>query len=347
MQLVRTRRLNEQPGRVEQADTGLGLGTMLWGDTPLDRFMNDRVLSDAELKDLRIQAIASNIRFIDTAEGYGGGSCERRIRRCGFADGSFYVATKYLPTVLRWTPQSVVRAARRSAERMGAGSIHLLYIHSPTHVLSPDTWIRGAVRAVRAGVVQEIGVSNFNASQIQDAVRVAGEAGVPISSCQIQFSPLVYGGTEVRRILEVCREHGIPVVGFSTIGQGLLRDGLTPAGLASIRLARINGMHFDDIRELRRRIYRIATKHQITMAQACIQWSRAKGVFPLMGTRTASQLRNSRDSQRVKLSGEDVEDIDAAALDYGTFRKSPSRRMLFMVLISTLVLSFKVSRAFQ
>ena len=128
----------------------LGIGTMFWGDTPLDERMAGRIIPDATLTRIREIAVGRGVTFFDTAEGYGFGSSETRLARLGFTGPGTIVATKFLPTLWRWTPQSFVRATRASTRRLGVGRCPVSFIHSPIPPRSPSMWIRGAARAARA-----------------------------------------------------------------------------------------------------------------------------------------------------------------------------------------------------
>ncbi len=158
----------------------LGIGTMFWGDTTLDKRMAGRIIPDETLARIREITRNNGVTFFDTAEGYGVGSSEVRLNRLGFADGSNLVATKFLPTLWRWTPAAFVRATEGSNKRLGVPTCALSFIHSPVHPRSPQVWIRGAAQAVRRGTLQSLGLSNFNAEQ----VRLAAKRGSPSSGME-------------------------------------------------------------------------------------------------------------------------------------------------------------------
>ncbi len=78
----------------------LSIGTMFWGDTPLDEWMAGRIIPDETLIGIHKMAHERGVTFLDTAEGYGVGSSEARLGRLGFAASDNLVATKFLPTLL-------------------------------------------------------------------------------------------------------------------------------------------------------------------------------------------------------------------------------------------------------
>lgn len=324
----------------------LGIGTMMWGNTRLDRRINGRVLSIETLNEIRRRARDAGVTFVDTAEGYGGGSCELRVRRAGYrgeANGEL-VATKFLPTLWRWSEGAVVRSIRRSNRRLGVTACDMCFIHSPIHPRSPDVWIRGAARAVRLGLVRRIGISNFNAGQVERAHNVAAEEGVTIAANQIMFNPIVSGARSLQATVQACRERDIAVVGFATVGQGLLADGLTPERAARARLSRIAGIGYEDLAGLRAVLGRVANRHSATMIQVSIRYSIDKGIVPLVGTRSPEQLSDSLGALAFRLSRDEVAEIDAVALDHSTFDRPRRRRMAFVFFISMLMGAYRLSR---
>ncbi len=322
----------------------IGIGTMLWGNSRLDAKINGRVVPIDTLREIRRRALAAGVTFVDTAEGYGGGSCELQVGRAGFKPPQALIATKFLPTIWRWSERSVVRAIRRSNRRLGVRRADICFIHSPVHPRSPEVWIRGAARAVRAGLIRHIGVSNFDAEQVARAHTVAAEVGVPIIANQIMFNLLVYSARSLQATVDECRTRGIAVIGYGPVGQGLLTDGLTAERADRIRLARLAGIRCDDIAELRAKIAETAARHGRSMAQVCINWSIHKGVVPLVGTRSTAQLEDTLAATEFSLTDDEVAELDALALAHSTFDRPGRRRAFFVVFISLLMVAYRLSR---
>lgn len=322
----------------------LGIGTMLWGNSGLDAKINGRVVPLDTLREIRRRALEAGVTFVDTAEGYGGGTCELRVARAGFKPPQALVATKFLPTLWRWSERSVVRAIRRSNRRLGVRRSDICFIHSPIHPRSPAVWIRGAARAVRGGLIRYVGISNFNADQVTAAHAAARAAGIPIIANQIMFNLLVYNARSLTATVDACRERGIAVIGYGPVGQGLLTDGLTPERAARIRLARLAGIRYDDLAALRRKIAEVAERHGRSMAQVCINWSIRKGVVPLVGTRSLDQLDDTISAAGFCLTDTDVAELDALALSHSTFNRPRRRRAFFVVFISMLMVAYRLSR---
>ncbi|NNM53735.1 MAG: hypothetical protein HKM05_03320 [Spirochaetales bacterium] len=325
----------------------LGLGTMHWGTTPLDKVIAGKIITDEEISLIQNRAASAGVTFIDTAEGYGGGSSERRLGRLRFSQSGFLIATKFIPTYWRWTPQAVVRAIRASNRRLGIESCDLGFVHSPIHPRSPDVWIKGFARAHEAKLIKAVGLSNFNAEQVRQAAQVAKEEGVPLVANQIQFNLLVAASTSLKETVQACHENGLTVVGYSVLGQGLLTDGLTERRWDKSVLAKRLKLSREELTPLRNTILKIAQNRNCRMSQVCLAWARAHHVVPLVGTRSLSQWEDSLDGLGVTLTQDETQELDSLALGRSTFDRARSQRLLILGFLSLLMTAYKVSSVFR
>lgn len=127
--------------------------------------------------------------------------------------------------------------------------------------------------------------------------------------------------------------------------QGLLTKDLTPEKFDTIRVAKMAGVTMADLEPLRAKVAALASKHGRTMAQVCLNWAICHGAVPLVGCRSVAQARDSVGCLDWRLGGGEVAELDAAALSLSTLAKPKRRRAMFVVFISLLVLSYKISRA--
>ena len=125
--------------------------------------------------------------LFDSAEGYGGGSSEERLRWLRKGSSEALMATKFLPTLWRWSERSFRRALSRSRERLG-GCVELYFLHTPIHPRPLEFWVGCLCRAKKEGLVREIGISNCNASQVRRACEEAKRHGQRIAANQIMFN---------------------------------------------------------------------------------------------------------------------------------------------------------------
>ncbi len=161
-------------------------------------------------------AYEAGINFFDTAELYGeDGESERLIARA-LGDrprDRLVIATKVSSRHLR--PADLRAACEASLTRLGLAHIDLYQIHWPNpEVPIADTL--GAMEALRAeGKIRAIGVSNFGAGRLLDLLR----HGRAVSN-QVAYS-LLFRPPE-HEVIPLCREHGLGVLAYSPLAQGLL-----------------------------------------------------------------------------------------------------------------------------
>ena len=209
----------------ELGETGLkvsviGLGTWvmggwLWGGA------DDRE-SMAALR----HAIDLGINLIDTAPVYGHGRSEdlvgRAVQESGMRD-RLILATKL---GLDWDPERTriwrdSRAARitfeveESLRRLRTDCIDIEQVHWPDRSTPFEETMEALVTLQRTGKIRHIGLSNFEASEIQRCLNVA-----PVHVIQPPYN-LLEGGIE-RDLLPFCARHRLGTLVYGPLCRGLL-----------------------------------------------------------------------------------------------------------------------------
>ncbi|MGM0448920.1 MAG: aldo/keto reductase [Methanobacteriota archaeon] len=112
---------------------------------------------------------------------------------------------------------AVAPAARESAARLGVDAIDLLYVHRPRGDYDPEATLSALDRLVGEGLVRNVGVSNF---EIGDLDRATDILGRPPAAHQTELHPLFYKP----ELLDHAREHSYPVVAYSPLAGGCVRE---------------------------------------------------------------------------------------------------------------------------
>src|SRR3984957_3931189 len=171
------------------------------------------------------------INWIDTAAVYGLGHSETVVGRAikGLHTRPYVftkcslVWNKSRPISHNLQAASIRREAESSLKRLGLDTIDLYQIHWPAWSGNPESASPGSIEEAvaemaklkAAGKIRNIGVSNFNASQIQRALNIA-----PITSLQPPYSLLL---PEVETsTLPFALSHHIGVIVYSPMASGLL-----------------------------------------------------------------------------------------------------------------------------
>ena len=162
--------------------------------------------------------------FVDTAESYGSEEVVGRALH-GFRDRVF-LATKVSARNLR--REDLLRAADQSLLRLGVAHIDLYQVHHPNTEVPIEETMATMEDLVDQGKVRYIGVSNFDAGQLDAALRAMRRH--PIVSNQVRFNLVdrtIEGG-----LLQYCQTNGITVIAYSPLGREMQRlSDADPRGL--------------------------------------------------------------------------------------------------------------------
>jgi diketogulonate reductase-like aldo/keto reductase len=195
-----------------------------------------------ELADRRaaIAALARGIELgmthVDTAEMYGSGEVEgivgAALRTIGpEARERVFLASKVLPH--NASRAGTITACERSLERLGTDWLDLYLLHWPgEHPLGGT--IEAFEELVRRGLVRHWGVSNFDAHELDEVVRIAGPGRC---ACDQVLYHLEERAIE-HRVLPKCEELGMTLVAYSPFAEGRFPAPDSRGGRALAEVAR-------------------------------------------------------------------------------------------------------------
>jgi aryl-alcohol dehydrogenase-like predicted oxidoreductase len=319
----------------------LAIGTLQWGTTGL-LLRRMGILSEATCTSIVNMTTQAGVTLFDTAEGYGGGTSEKRLGRllnlASSVDSSKdkpqqWVMTKFLPAPWRgFFASDFESAIRQSCKRLGVNKIDVYLLHSPVHWRPIEYWVQQAAVCHRKGLLQYFGLSNANAEQVRRAVEAGKKYGVRVVCNQVHYSLLDYNSESLQEMQAVCEELNVHILGFTPIGQGLLTDKLTEEKWQRNLAAKMMRIQRSELAVLRTNLKDIAAKYNKTMAQVALNWCIQHNVVPLVGCRSAEQAQDSLGCLGWNLSPTDVETLDAVALNKSTLDSPPWRRALFVTL---------------
>jgi diketogulonate reductase-like aldo/keto reductase len=156
-------------------------------------------------------ALEAGYRHIDTAAMYGNEEAVGEgLRASGVPRDEVFVTTKVWPEDL--APPDLARSAEASLKRLGLAQIDLLLIHWPNAAIPLAGSIRALCEAKRAGLARHIGVANFTARLLDEAVASADE---PIVANQCEYHPYL----DQTLVRAECRKHGAAFVSYCPIGK--------------------------------------------------------------------------------------------------------------------------------
>lgn len=187
-------------------------------------------LTAADSQRMVNRALALGINYFDTADVDRHGEAEEvlgRALRSAAIRQDFVVATKaFFPMGEGVNNRGLSRkhlfdSVNDSLRRLGTDYIDLFYCHRfDDHTPLVET-LQAMQDLIHAGKILHWGVSDWTADQIAEAAsKCKADGWIPPSVDQPRYS-LLHRAPE-RRVLPVCENHGIGVVGYSPLAEGLL-----------------------------------------------------------------------------------------------------------------------------
>ncbi len=304
-------------GRTGLTVSRLGLGTMTWGRDTDEHEARDQLIAFAE----------AGGTLVDTAAGYTDGDSESLIGTLigdVVARDEIVLATK--AGISRRTGERVTDTSRRallgaldgSLERLGVDHVDMWQVHVWTDETPLEETLGALDFAVSSGRATYVGISNYSGWQTAQAATwqraVPGRA--PIASTQMEYS-LLNRSIEAE-VLPASIALGLGVLPWSPLGRGVLtgkyRTG-TPSDSrgASKVFSNFVGAYLDDRSgRIVDAVARAADGLGWTPLEVALVWVRDRpGVTaPIVGARTAAQLRGALDIEDKTLPEELVRALD-------------------------------------
>lgn len=263
--------------------------------------------------------------FVDTANKYTNGTSERILGELLAGDRErFVVATKYALSTRDGDPNSagnsrknLVQALDASLRRLDTDYVDLLWIHAWDFLTSPEEVMRALDDQVRAGKVSYVGISDTPAWLVTRMQTIAELRGwTPFVGLQIPYS-LAQREVE-RELIPMAHGLGLTITAWAPLAGGLLSGKYTRSGAASDEARRLGEQPEDTLR-IARAVDAVADELDVPSAHVALAWLRAqRGVIPILGARTAQQLRSNLDSLAVRLTPEQVRSLnEVSAVELG------------------------------
>ncbi len=264
-------------------------------------------------------AFEIGVTFFDSAEGYGPYVNEKVLGEAvePFRD-QVVIATKFgfkngrPPEGTDSRPENIRSVTEASLKRLRTDRIDLLYQHRVDPNV-PMEDVAGTVKQLIAeGKVKHFGMSEAGVESIRKAHAVQ-----PVAALQSEYS--LWWREPEKEILPALEELGIGFVPFSPLGKGFLTgaiDAKTSFGESDFRniVPRFSEENRKANQGLVDALGRIAAAKGVTNAQVAIAWLLAQKpwVVPIPGTTKISRLEENMSAADVKLTAQDLADIENA-----------------------------------
>jgi aryl-alcohol dehydrogenase-like predicted oxidoreductase len=269
------------------------------------------------------RAIDLGVNFLDTADMYGPHTNEILVGKAlKEKRNQVVLATKFgilrdpANPSLRGTngkPDYVFKACDASLKRLNVDAIDLYYLHRVDPATPIEETVGAMAELVKQGKVKALGLSEVSAATLQKANKI-----YPITALQTEYS--LWSREPEEELLNVCKELGIAFVAYSPLGRGFLTGQIKKfedfeATDFRRTSPRFQGENFQKNLDLVNKLEAIALKKGCTASQLAIAWVMAQGeyIFPIPGTKKIKYLEENVGAINVKLTKEELTEIDAIA----------------------------------
>ena len=280
-----------------------------------------------EMSRLLAQAVEMGYTFFDTAEVYGTpenphdneellGNALKPFRnrivlasKCGIRfDETASEVNK--PLIPDGRPETIKASAEGSLRRLKTDHLDLYYIHRVDPKVPIEETAGAMKELIAEGKITHWGISEANEETLRRACRVC-----PVTAVQNRYS-MMYRDYEA--LFPVLEELHVGFVAFSPLANGFLtakydKNSHFEAGTDyRSAMPQFSPEGMDKNEELIRRLREIAAQKNASLAQISLAWMLAKKpwIVPIPGTRKFERLSENAKAADVKLTKQEVEELD-------------------------------------
>ena len=260
----------------------LGIGTYSFGgEGNVDRS------KDSEWIQTIKNALELGYTHIDTAEVYGNGHCEELVAKAieGYDRKKLFITTKVYHNHLRY--EDAIKSARESITRLKLVFLDLFLIHSYNPEIPLKETMEAMNKLIELGLVKNIGVCNFNSTQLKEAQNWS-KSKIVVN--QMKFNLWANTGPDIDTFT-YCKKNDIIVTAYKLFGRGKINSERIPL------------------------LTNMGKKYNIAEAQLMIAWVLSKKNFVgIFNSMDMNHLKENMDATQIKLNKEDIKMLDEELL---------------------------------
>ncbi|HAF63164.1 MAG TPA: aldo/keto reductase [Anaerolineaceae bacterium] len=287
-----------------------GLAGRFWGD-----------MDESTIRSIVQTSLEGKVNWFDTAEMYGGGYSERSLsaalQSLSIQEQDTFIATKWNP-VLRFA-SSIGHSFVDRETNLAPYPIRVLQVHNPSSLSSIEKQMQAMAALVHAGKIEMVGVSNFSLDQMKKANEALKAVGLTLASNQMRYH-LLDRSIETNGVLDYARQHGITIIAYSPLAQGLLTGRYheqpnlirkRPGFRKYLPAFSENSLH--RTQPLIEILKDIAGEHNATPAQVALRWvvqARGENVIAIPGASSAHQAQQNAAVMDLELTSAEIHLLD-------------------------------------
>lgn len=318
---------HRQLGRSGLRVSLLSFGAMTLGES--EGFMKGVTSTEAEARRVLDRALDAGIDTVDTANVYSEGTSEELLGRwlegkrqkvvlatkCRFPTSG--LGAQVGPHDQGLSRKAILQACEASLRRLRTDHVDLYQTHMQDRTVPIEETLEALTDLVRAGKVLYVGCSNYAGYRLVESLWTADRRHlVPYASIQMQWSLAAREGE--RELVPAARAFGLGVLAWSPLARGFLtgkyRRGAPPPAGSRLSVWQDTWKQFDNDRSWRvlDAVQAVAARIGATPAAVSLAWLLGRPGLSsvIVGARTEAQLAENLDALSVKLSPEDVAELD-------------------------------------
>jgi aryl-alcohol dehydrogenase-like predicted oxidoreductase len=308
----------------------LSLGAMTFGESTT--FMKGVTSPDDEARRVFDHALERGVNLIDTANVYSEGASEtltgewvkgKRDKvliatKCRFPIG--FGQRPVGPHDMGLSRKHILEACEASLRRLKVDAIDLYQVHMQDRTVPIDETLRALDDLVRQGKVRYVGCSNYAGYRLTESVFSAEKNHTSrYESVQLQWSLAVRGAE--REVIPACRAFGLGVLVWSPLAGGFLSGKYSrsapppPGSRLDVWKDTMKSRDKEEMWKIIDVLGAVAKRRDTTHAAVALAWlvAQPETSSVILGARTVKQLDDNLKALDVKLSPEDVKELEEAS----------------------------------
>ncbi|HZF47540.1 MAG TPA: aldo/keto reductase [Polyangiaceae bacterium] len=316
-----------QLGKCGLRVSALSLGAMTFGESTT--FMKGITSPDDEARRVFDASVDAGINLVDTANVYSEGRSEeltgewirgKRDRvllatKCRFPIG--FGTRPIGPNDMGLSRKHILDACEASLKRLSTDVIDLYQVHMQDTTVPIDETLRALDDLITQGKVRYVACSNYTGYRLVESLWSAEKNRTHrFEAVQLQWS-LVARDAE-REVVPACRAFGLGTLVWGPLASGFLsgkyQRGQSPPEGSRLSTWQDTYKKYDNERSwgVLDAVGRIAKQREATHAAVALAWLLAKPEVStiIIGARTVGQLEDNLKAAELKLSPEEVKELD-------------------------------------
>ncbi len=292
------------------AEIRFGVGTWAWGDRLLWDY--GREYGKEDLTAAFRRYLNDGVRFFSTSSSFAEGDSERILGEFNARTPvDLLIATKYVPRIWHLRRSDFMDALKLSLTRLKLTKLDIYELCPPVGRMTIARMAECAAEVLDMGLVEQVGLSGYNAQQIDTFNEAFSRFGYSVACLEIPYN-LLDRSIETNGTLDLCRSLNITVLAQQPLAMGMLTgkyDSEAPA--AGSRRQMMLRYHTPSLDILLRTMNHIGLENNgKNCAQVALNWIYNKGIVPIPGTKTLPQAIENAQTIRWSMTKEQMNLLD-------------------------------------